>query len=850
MIPGTAYSLEVNPTIPARIARLTELSGNLWYSWDRATRALFARLNPTLWDALSHSPKAMLKFVDEQRLVESASDPAFIASYTAVLASYDAYLSRRPATGGAELFQPDDLIAYFCAEFGFHESVPIYSGGLGILSGDHCKAASDHQLPFVAVGLLYRQGYFMQAIDAEGNQRAEYFDSDFENLPITPVRTEDGSELRISLTFPGRDVHIGVWQARVGQVRLFLLDTDVPDNSEHDRDIAHRLYGGDRTTRLEQEIVLGMGGVRALGAMGLRPPLWHLNEGHPAFAILERIRRPISEGLDFDAAVESVASNTVFTTHTAVSAGHDHFSIPMVAPYLRSYCQDLGLDLDKVVSLARPPAGGEFNMTALAVNGSRFQNGVSRIHGRVSARMLHEHWPQVPEEENPVCHITNGVHVPTFLAPAWGQVFERFVGGDWLQRLEDPRIQEQIAAIPDPVFWSTHQALKTQMLHMLRHRVRLQHLRNEGSELGLDRLLRYADPSNTQVLTIGFARRFATYKRAQLLFDDLDMLRRMFGNSERPLLFIFAGKAHPADAPGQELIRSIVRVAKMPELEGKILLLEGYDLHVARRLVSGVDVWLNNPVFPMEASGTSGMKAGMNGVINLSILDGWWAEGYDGTNGWAIQPASAALPPERRDREEAHAMYRILEQQLIPLYYDRNSTGHASGWLKMAKRSMATLLPKYNATRMLNEYIHNSYIPAASQGRRYSNDGYAGARSVAAWKARVRNAWPGVSARRVDKPAARIEFGTSVRIEIAVQLNGLAAEDIGAEMLLWPEMREAEGRVSYELEPSGPPTQAGEQRYALEVKPEMCGRLEYRIRLYPRHPLLAHRFGLGLMLWI
>jgi starch phosphorylase len=846
MASATVYSLEVNPRIPERLARLRELAGNLWYSWDRPTRALFARLNPALWDALAHSPKAMLKRVDEQRLLEAASDEDYLALYARVLAAYDAHMAQPLFSYGEDLFQSDDLVAYFCAEFGLHESLPIYSGGLGILSGDHCKAASEHRLAFVAVGLLYRQGYFIQKIDGDGNQRAEYFDSDFDNLPIVPVRKEDGTDLMVSVAMPGRDVATRVWQAQAGRVRLYLLDTDAPGNSDRDRGITHRLYGGDGLTRLEQEIVLGTGGVRALAAMGLRPTVWHLNEGHPAFAILERMRALVAEGLSFEAATEAVAANTVFTTHTAVSAGHDHFPDAMIGPWLRRYCQELGVEPERVASLARPPTGGDFNMTALAVRGSRFHNGVSRIHGRVSARMLREHWPQVPEEENPVGHITNGVHIPTFLSPEWSEVFERFLGNGWLLHLDDPGMAERIAAIPDHVFWRTRASLKKQMLHMLRHRVRLQHLRNHGTELGLERVLRYVDPERPDVLTIGFARRFATYKRAQLLFDDLDGLRRMFGNAQRPLLFIFAGKAHPADEPGQDLIRSIARVAKIPDFVGKILLLEGYELHVARRLVTGVDVWLNNPVFPMEASGTSGMKAGMNGVLNLSILDGWWAEGYDGSNGWAIQPASGSVTPERRDHDEAQALYRILEEELIPLYYDRDGQGYSSGWLRMAKRSMATLMPRYNATRMLHEYMSKFYANAARQGRRYAQDGYAGARAVSAWKAKVRDTWHGVSARRVDASPRRIEYGSSIRVEVAVQLNGFAPEEIAVEVLLGRETTQP--LASYELSPV--PGPAGEQRYAADVRPQMCGRLEYRVRLYPRHPLPGHRFEQGLMLWV
>src|SRR5262245_2502810 len=720
MAQPTSYSLEVNPRIPRRLLRLEQLAANLWYSWDRATRALFARLHPALWDAVGHSPKAMLKRLDEQRLTAAASDPVFLNSFNRVLSAFDSYHSEPVPRQNPTLFQQGDLIAYFCAEFGFHESLPIYSGGLGILAGDHCKAASDAQLPFVAVGLLYRQGYFVQTIDGEGNQRAEYFDSDFEDLPIAPMQREDGSELTVDIRLPGRDVRAKVWQARIGHVGLFLLDTDLPENSEHDRDIAHRLYGGDHTTRIEQEMVPGSGRVRALAAMDIRPTVWHINEGHAAFLILERVRSLIPEIGSFEAALEAVAARTVFTSHTAVPAGHDQFALRTIAPYLEPYCAAFGVDMEKLAALARPPGGTDFNMTTLAVRGSRFHNGVSRIHGGVTSRMLKDMWPQVPNEENPVDYVTNGVHIPTFLATEWNEIFERFLGVGWLRRLDDPAVWDRVRTIPDQMFWSVRQYLKSQLLHMVRHRVREQHLRNQGSESHLDRLLRYADPANPNVLTIGFGRRFATYKRAALLFNDLDALRRLLGDPQRPVMFIYAGKAHPADQPGQEFIRAIARTGRMPEFEGKILLVEGYDLHLARRLVSGVDVWLNNPVFPMEASGTSGMKAGMNGVINLSVLDGWWDEGYHGDNGWAVNPASSLLDAERRAREEAGMLYEIMQYQMVPLYYGRGDMGYSREWIAMAKRSMASLLPNFSTTRMLQEYVTKFYAPAALQGRRYA----------------------------------------------------------------------------------------------------------------------------------
>src|SRR6266850_1490598 len=732
MQPGTRYQLEVNPKLPKRLARLEELAGNLWYSWDRATRAIFARLNPALWDAVGHNPKAMLKRIDEQRLIDAASDPAFLDSLQRVLAAFDAYQADAPFRQSSASIKAGELLAYFCAEFGVHESLPLYSGGLGILAGDHCKAASDFQLPFIGIGLLYRQGYFVQTIDPEGRQRAEYHDSEFSDLPIEPVM-HDGRDLTVELAFPGRRIVVKVWQARIGHVRLYLLDTDVAENSERDRAIAHRLYGGDRTTRLEQEIVLGVGGVRALAAMNVRPTVWHINEGHAAFLILERVRKAVSEGLEADAALEAVAANTVFTTHTPVPAGHDQFPEHIVLPYLKSCFAELGAT-ERVAALARPPAGGDFNMTALAIRGSRYHNGVSRIHGGVSARLLKEFWPQVSAEENPLDYVTNGVHVTTFLAPEWSEVLQRYLGVGWMHRLGYPGIWEKIRDIPDHIFWSVRQDIKARMLHMVRHRLMIQHTRNHGSESHLERLLRCADPTKPHVLTIGFGRRFATYKRATLLFNDMERLKRIVSDRERPVVFLFAGKAHPADEPGQDLIRAIAQMSQAPDFEGRILFLEGYDLHLARRLVAGVDVWLNNPVHPLEASGTSGMKAGMNGVLNLSILDGWWDEGYDGDNGFAIKPTSPGLEAHRRDREEARTLYEILQDHVVPLYYQRPNSGANAGyspeWIRIAKRSMASLLPRYDASRMLGEYVSKYYLPASRQGRRYSDHGYEGAKTV------------------------------------------------------------------------------------------------------------------------
>jgi starch phosphorylase len=848
--PGTAFPLEVAPRLPAELARLAELANNLWFSWDRPTRALFARLDHTLWGAVDQNPKALLKNVSQRRLEEAARDPAFMHDDDRTIAAYDAYHFRPPGPNGAEALKEGELVAYFCAEFGFHESLPIYSGGLGILAGDHCKTASDLALPFVAVGLLYRQGYFTQAIDGEGYQHAAYSDNDFSDLPITAVM-KDGKHLEVSVEFGDHDVHTRVWHAQIGRVNLYLLDTDLESNKPEDRATAHRLYGGDRTTRIQQEIVLGMGGARALAAIGIKPTAWHINEGHAAFLILERMRVAIREGLDLASALEAVAANTIFTTHTAVGAGHDHFASDVMARYFSRYCRELGLDTEDLLNLGRTPKSSDFNMTALAARGSRFQNGVSRIHGDVSALILSDLWPEVPEQENPVLYVTNGVHVPSFLAPEWAEAFDKFIGSGWNRHMEDPEVLAALMQMPDHVFWSIRQHLKSRMLTLVGQRVREQSFRNHGSEAHVDRLLRLADPANPNILTIGFARRFATYKRATLLFDQLDWLKEIVAGADRPVVFVFAGKAHPADEPGKEMIQRVYEVMGMREFEGHVLFVEGYDLRLARRLVSGVDVWLNNPIFPLEASGTSGMKAGFNGVMNLSVLDGWWGEGYDGANGWAIKPANERLDDGRRNVEESRSLYELLQDRVIPLYYERGAMGFSPEWIKMAKHSIMTLLPRFNSQRMVGEYLTRFYVPASRRGKQMVERNYKTARDLAEWKRKVRAAWPHVTMRSVGKPEARVEFGHKVRFTMGVHIDRLMPEDIRVELLLSPALPDLASKHApdaFAFTPDGV-DEHGDHRYVLDLAPELCGKLEYRIRAFPNHPALSHPFELGLMKW-
>ncbi|MBA4141694.1 MAG: alpha-glucan family phosphorylase [Nitrosospira sp.] len=847
---GTAFTISVNPKIPQRLARLEELANDLWYSWDRSTRSLFSRLHPGLWGAVGHNPKAFLKRVDESLLVKAAEDQVFLANYNSIISAYDSYHSEPVWSPDAMGFQ-HDRVAYFCFEFGFHESFPIYSGGLGILAGDHCKAASDLRLPLVGVGLLYRQGYFYQTIDMEGNQNVIYADPDFEDLPVTPVLDQNGSEVRVEVQMPQRRVVIKVWRAKIGHVALYLLDTDLPENSENDRYITHQLYGGDRTMRIEQEIILGVGGVRALRELGIKPTIWHINEGHAAFMMLERMRDLVQQGLDFPSSLEAVAANTVFTTHTAVPAGHDHFGEEMMERYFGEFYHELKIGREEFMAMGRDPETHDFNMTDLAIRGSRYHNGVSKIHGNVSSRICKDSWPQIEPEENPMAYITNGVHVPTFLAQEWSDLFDRYLGYEWRNNLCDPDFWSRIDAIPDHLFWSVRQSLKSQMLYGIRARLATQNTRNRGSEAHLDRLLKFSDPLNPNILTLGFARRFATYKRATLLFEDLDWLRRIVLCKERPVMIVFAGKAHPADVPGQDLIRRVSQVARMPEFEGLLLLVEDYDLRLARRLVAGVDVWLNSPVYPLEASGTSGMKAGINGTINLSVLDGWWGEGYNGKNGWAIKPGRENMAASLRDKEESREFYETLEEHVVPLYYSRDKLGYSPQWVKMAKNSMMSLLPRYNAARMVSEYASKFYVPASRQGARYADNDFNAAKKIAAWKAYVRQAWSGVTIRRTDTPCKRISFGNALHFTVAVRLNGLQPDDVVVELLIFRQLKASTlcEFKHFPFEFTGV-QESDEHMFALDLTPDLCGKLDYYIRIYPYQTLLTDPFEMGMMRWL
>jgi starch phosphorylase len=850
---GTRYTLEVNPVIPERLKRFQELANDLLYSWDREVRGLFFRLDRELWESCGHNPKVFLRRVSQKRLEEASQDRVFMEDFNRVLSSYDTYHQSQPTAALQQLLDPkEDLVAYFCAEFGFHESFQIYSGGLGILAGDYCKAASDLGFPFVAVGLLYRQGYFTQTIDAHGNQIAHYMPTHFPDLPIVPAVDANGQEVHVAVDLPGRRVMLKVWQAKAGHMILYLLDSDLTENAETDRRITYQLYGGDISTRIQQEMVLGIGGVRALHAVGHTPTVWHINEGHAAFLILERCREYVAQGLSFDAALEMTAANTVFTTHTPVPAGHDIFDHALMDQYFSDFAKQLGIGVAELLELGSSPTSqGGFNMTALALRGSRFRNGVSRIHGAVASRTAAYIWPQIPPEENPVGYVTNGVHVPTFLAREWVNLFDMRFGGGWRNELLNEPYWRHIDDIPDHSYWSLRQSLKSEMLTDVRRRAVFQHRRNATSESLIERYTQYLNPHDTDVLTIGFARRFATYKRAALVFSDPARLARLLNDPERPVLLIVAGKAHPHDLPAQHLIQVIHEFSRRAEFEGRVVLLEGYDLALARKLVTGVDVWLNTPEYPMEASGTSGEKAAINGVLNLSVLDGWWDEGYDGENGWAITPHGPQFDHAYRDREEGRELLDILEQQVVPLYYERNGYGYSEGWVKKSKASMKSIMPRFNAQRMVMDYVQNYYAPAKKQRLVMMSNNFSRAKDVAAWRRRIARGWPQVRLRREDSPPLQIASGSALPLRVAAHLDGLSAEDVLVECLVGTESESGEliVRDRHVFTPAGK-NEAGETLFHLDFKPTLPGLQSYKIRLYPFHPGLSHRFESGYMIWL
>ncbi len=696
--------------LPRRIMRLGKLAYNLWWTWNPDAQRLFARIDRDLWERTNHNPIRFLRQVSRAQLNAVTKDRYYLEFYDRTLRAFDQYMSSTETW--LDRNHPEKrnkLIAYFSTEFGLHETLPIYAGGLGVLSGDHIKGASDLGLPVVAVGFLYTLGYFSQHISEDGWQEARNIRLQFEELPVLPVVDPEGKPLTISVDLPGREVQARLWEIQVGRVPLYLLDSNVDSNSPTDRELTSRLYISDLDLRISQEIILGIGGVRALRTLGYNPSIWHMNEGHSAFLGLERARELVEAGHTFEEAVDLVRTGAVFTTHTPVPAGNDQFPLWLIDKYFSQYWPQLNLTREQFVELAihRQAWGDTFSMPVLAIRLSAHQNGVSELHAQVSRKMWHFLWPDLPEEQVPITYITNGVHTSTWLARRLHLLYDHYFGRDWLEYLDDPKLWEKIEEIPDVELWAVRMHLKRKLVAYMRERARQQWTPGGIHPVQIIASGALLDP---YALTIGFARRFATYKRANLILRDLDRLLHIIDQPNRPVQIIFAGKAHPSDEPGKLLIQEVYRIVKKAENGGRLVFLEDYDMNLARYLVQGVDVWLNTPRRPNEASGTSGQKAAMNGVLNFSILDGWWPEGYNGCNGWAIGNAINYDNPEQQDQADAESLYTILENEIVPLYYNERSADNLPGdWIAMMKESIRTLTPRFSVRRMVKEYAERLY---------------------------------------------------------------------------------------------------------------------------------------------
>ena len=842
--------MAVFPTIPQRIGRLHELAYNLWWTWNAAAQALYASIDPALWERTEHNAVQMLLQAQPERLAALAADGDFVARYDMVLREFDAYM--HPDETWFSRTHPQDrnrITAYFSAEFGLHESLPIYSGGLGILSGDHCKEASDLGLPFVGVGFLYPQGYFRQRITRDGRQEAIYEKLHFSEAAAQPAIDPNGNEVVISVDLPGRKVYAKVWRIQVGRIPLYLMDTDVEPNGPADRTLSARLYGGDHEMRIAQEIVLGIGGVRALRALRIDALVWHMNEGHSAFLNLERCRELVHGlGVPFAVAREIAAANSVFTTHTPVAAGNDVFSYDLIDRYFGEYWPQLGLERDVFHDLARQDVswGSAFSMTILALRLSAQHNGVSRLHGDVSRRMWHFLWPDAEVDEVPIGSITNGVHTATWLAPRLDALYRRHLGASWYEHLDDPTLWARIDDVPDGELWEVHNELKGELIEYARKRLARQRLRvGEGhSAIAATR-----DVLSPNALTLGFARRFATYKRATLIFRDPERLARLLNDPERPVQIVFAGKAHPADQPGQDFIRQVYEYSRDPRFAGKVVFLEDYDIDMARHLVSGCDVWLNNPIRPHEASGTSGQKASLNGLPNCSILDGWWEEGYNGHNGWAIGERREYADDATRDEADATALYETLEREVVPAFFDRGLDGVPHNWVAIMKDAIRTVAPAFSMRRMVKDYVNMLYVPALALGKRIDANDYKLARELARWKRVVAAEWQLVSVVVEGPREGQLAIGQAVRVAALVRLGRLKPEDVRVELVTAHDVDgEALDRHIIEMRRSAD-VEDSAHRYTAEFIPESSGSLIYGVRVVPHHPTLPNPLELGLARW-
>ncbi len=841
----------VVPRVPERLKPLLAIARNLWWTYNRNAVTLFRRVDLDLWEEFHHNPIQLLGALRHERLQTLSEDEAFLAHMDSVYEDLKAHLEAPTWHQKSYSSTGDIRIAYFSAEFGLHESLPLYSGGLGVLAGDHIKSSSELGLPLVGVGLAYHQGYNHQYLSSDGWQLEQYPDNDFYNMPMIPLRDPAGQGLRIEAQIGSRRVQARIWKVQVGRVPVYLLDTNLAANAPEDREITRRLYGGDLDMRVRQEILLGIGGLRLLDCIDYNPTVCHMNEGHSAFLGLERIRRLMEEqDMSFEEAREAMAAGTIFTTHTPVPAGNDRFPADLIRRYFTDYAPRLSLSIDEFLALGRedPQDKNEhFCMTVLALRLASNANGVSRLHGSISRKIWKKLGPAVPEQEIPITHVTNGVHTHSWLSEEYSRLFERYLGPRWLDDPVNRRVWLRVDEIPDNELWRAKERLRDRLVSFVRSRLKTQRKRLGLSHASLVDADEALDP---EVLTIGFARRFATYKRADLLLRDSERVKQLLLDRDRPIQLLFAGKAHPQDQPGKELIRKIVQLAKSEEFQKRIVFLEDYDMDVARHLVQGVDVWLNTPRRPLEASGTSGMKAAVNGTLNLSILDGWWCEGYSGDNGWAIGAGEELPDREYQDWVESEMLYDLLEQEVIPLFYRRGPDDVPREWVTRIKASIRTCGPQFNTNRMVQEYSERLYLPAAIQASMLAKDDYRAAREVAGWKRHVRAFWHDVSILSVEADTSNeLEVGCDLELKVRVTLGRLAPEEVVVEVLYGPLDSKDQIQTPEALRLNFISRDDGVMHYSGYVPCQEAGRHGFAVRVLPFRRELANKFEPGLITW-
>jgi len=840
-------SFAVRASLPEPLSALGPIAFNLRWAWDPRTADLFRWIDAAAWEKARHDPVRMLGKVSPDRYRELTADEAFRAFLASVASDLEEYLAKPRWYQKRKPSGAPTCIAYLSPEFGVSEAIPVYSGGLGVLAGDHLKAASDLGVPLVAVGLLYREGYFRQRLNQDGWQQERYPKLDPHAMPLS-LLPGDGGPLKIEVDLAGARCVAQIWRAEVGRVPLLLLDCDVEDNDPEERTVSDRLYGGDVEHRLRQEIVLGIGGVKALEAAGFEPDVFHTNEGHAGFMGLERIRRLVTDhGLDSASALETVRSRTIFTTHTPVPAGIDVYEPDLMERYFAGFAKECDMTLDQLMALGRPVGADEeipFNMAIMGLRLASRANGVSKLHGRVSRSIFSSLWPQVPQDEIPVGSVTNGVHVPTWLGPEIREVLDRRFPRAWTETGEGS--WEKLREIPDAELWRARERARERLVYFVRERLRKQLTSRGASEAEASWTDDVFDPG---VLTIGFARRFAPYKRGTLLLSDENRLLRMLISGDRPIQIVLAGKAHPQDDAGKELIRSLVHFAARPEARGRFAFVEDYDMEVARVLVQGVDVWLNNPRRPLEASGTSGMKAAMNGVLNLSVLDGWWDECYDGSNGWAIGTVETYEDEEYQDRVEASALYDLLEREIVPRFYDRPAGPVPHRWVERIRTSMETLGPFVTADRMVRDYVEDLYDPAGLQGVAMRADAFARARSLAEWKARVRTGWPDVKIISVEGEAVAADLGDERSVSTTVHLGALSTDDVKVELAHGPVGANDELISPSFVDMESESCTDGTCIYRGSFGVTETGFYGFAVRVVPAHPDLTNKVDLGLAAW-